>query len=64
MNRANLHLQWFLVIGYAMTLVWIAALYAIVPSPIWAMPTGIACVFGARASRRLAAIRRHLRGEQ
>jgi hypothetical protein len=35
---------------YAFTIAMIALLYSAVPHPVWAMPLGIACIFGSRAS--------------
>lgn len=51
-------------VGYLFTIALVAALYNVVPSPVWAMPIGIACLLGARASHWRACYRAHLRGVQ
>lgn len=48
-------------VGYVFMIAMIGLLYAAVPHPVWAMPLGIACVFGARASRWVFAYRRFVR---
>lgn len=48
------------VVCYLFMLALIAGLYAVIPHPVWALPIGITCVFGARASLWCAQYRRHM----
>lgn len=50
-----------MVIGYLLIAAMVAAGYALIPSPVWGIPMGIALISGARASRWCMAYRRHIR---
>ena len=62
-NVARMHyvIARTMVIGYAGVIAMVAAGYAVVPSPVWGMPLGLAILLGARASRWCMAYRRHIR---
>lgn len=60
--RAHYVIARTMVVGYLGVVCMIAAGFALVPSPVWALPLGIAIALGARASRWCIAYRRHMKG--
>lgn len=56
--RAHYVIARCMVLGYLGVMVMVAAGFALVPSPVWGMPMGIAVLMGARASRWCLAYRK------